>query len=65
MAAQTLTDGDWDDIISAVRDRQPFEVGEVLTKRVGVFLKELAKQDVETALGQDNRISIDDLVNLF
>ena len=65
MAAQALTDSEWDDIISAVRDRQAFEAGEVLAKRVNLFLKNLSKQDVETALGQDDRISVQDLIELF
>ncbi len=65
MAAQALTDSEWDDIISAVRDRQAFEAGEVLAKRVNAFLKNLSKQDVETALGQDDRISVQDLIELF
>ena len=65
MAAQALTDSEWDDIISAIRDRQAFEAGEVLAKRVNLFLKNLSRQDVETALGQDDRVSVQDLIELF
>ena len=64
-AALLLSDAEWDDIINAIRDRQAFEAGEVLAKRVVTYLKGLAKLDVENALGQDDRISINDLIDLF
>ena len=64
-AAQSLTNAEWDEIISAIRDRNPQAAGVVLSKRVEQHMRMLAEQDIENRLGSNDTLSITELVDLF
>ena len=64
-AAQALTNAEWDDIISGIKEREFNEVGEVLAKRVREFLMDLATTDVTNSIDQDGKIAVDDIIALL
>ena len=64
-AAQGLTDAEWDTIINAVRKGNAALAGTTLQARIGLYLHNLAEQDVENALSPDDTITIQELEALL
>lgn len=64
-AAQSLTNAEWDSIISALRKRNTTDVGAVLAKRVEQSLRDAAMADIENRLGANDTLSIQELEDLF
>ena len=64
-AAQAMSDADWDYIIEALRSADQRIVGELLEDQVLAFLEAMAEQDVEAKLGQDDTLTIDEIIQLL
>ena len=64
-AAQQLTDQEWDKIIAALRNGNARIAGECLEDRIMSFLEEKARLDVEESLGQDDTLTIGEIIDLI
>ena len=64
-AAQSLTNAEWDLIITALRNRAHQDVGVILAKRVEQSLRDAATADIESRLGANDTLSIQELEDLF
>ena len=64
-AAQGFSDAEWDKIIDALKNGDARMIGDALEDPILRFLEVKAEQDVEGKLGQDDTLTIDEIIELL